>query len=299
MLRKWTDSGKKRNLRILFWIGLITVLFLLLSVAGTIRNEKGYKEPKQDYTEAEMTETENETENGTEKEPFTEPVIESLSNEIILSPEDQNFLTQLTRLFDQRDLEGAARLLDDYDILWKEFPCMYDGTVMKEEITTGRNLVFVKPSTVFYGDFNYGKPEGECTALQIIELEEGKRYDYACGMWSNGKMNGIGTCGYNYYDGVVEDVTRLNRKTGMFQDDFMQGEITYSSTNGEWETAVWQFRVLDGVIVMDERWLEDTDSSGEVIYKLISEEDQVHAYILGEIAIGEDRWKNLILFPFH
>ncbi|HCD45358.1 MAG TPA: hypothetical protein DEQ64_16835 [Lachnoclostridium sp.] len=288
MFERWTDPRKRENLRILLWIGLITVLLLLLSVAGSIRNEERYEEPGQDFTEVEKA----------EPEALAEPLSETLSDEIILSPGDKEFLTQLTGLFDQGDLEGAARLLNGYDIPWKEFPCMYDGAAMRGKISSGKGLVFVKASTVFYGNFDYGKPEGDCTALQVLELEEGKRYDYSYGTWADGKMNGNGECGYNYYNGVTEDITKLNAKRGAFKDDLMQGEITYTSTNAEGEAAVWQFKVESGVIVKDERWLQDTDSSGAVIYKLMAKDDNVHAYALGENAMGEDRWKNLILFPY-
>ncbi|WP_349944140.1 hypothetical protein ABFV83_12065 [Lacrimispora sp. BS-2] len=285
MFEKWTDQGKRENLHVLLWIGLITVLLLLLSVAGSIRNGE---EPNQDITEAEKV----------EPRAMAMPLNETLSDEIILSPGDKEFLTQLTWLFDQGDLEGAARLLNSYDIPWKEFPCMYDGAAMRGKISSGKGLVFVKASTVFYGSFDYGKPEGECAALQILELEEGKRYDYSYGTWVSGKMNGNGECGYNYYDGVTKDVTKLNAKRAVFKDDLMQGEITYTSTNAEGEIAVWQFQVFDGVIVKDERWIQGMDSSGAVIYKLMAKDDDVHAYTLGENAMGEVRWKNLILFPY-
>jgi hypothetical protein len=285
VFEKWTDQGKRENLHILLWIGLITVLLLLLSVAGSIRNGE---EPSQDITEAEKA----------EPRAMAVPLNETLSDEIILSSGDKEFLTQLTWLFDQGDLEGAARLLNSYDIPWKEFPCMYDGAAMRGKISSGKGLVFVKASTVFYGNFEYGKPEGECAALQILELEEGKRYDYSYGTWESGKMNGNGECGYNYYDGVAEDVTKLNAKRAVFKDDLMQGEITYTSTNAEGGASVWQFQVSDGVIVKDERWIQDRDSSGAVIYKLMAKDDDVHAYTLGENAMGEVRWKNLILFPY-
>ncbi|HBE86000.1 MAG TPA: hypothetical protein DDW53_12160 [Lachnoclostridium sp.] len=287
MFEKWTDPRKRENLRLLLWVGLITVLLLLLSLAGTIRNGKQNEEQAEPKA---LDETISETINVT--------ISETLSDEIALSPGDKEFLTQLTGFFDQGDLEGAARLLNSYDIPWKEFPCMYDGAAMREKISSGKGLVFVKASTVFYGNFDYGKPEGECTALQILDLEEGKRYDYSYGTWANGKMNGNGECGYNYYDGVTEDITKLNAKRGIFKDDLMQGEITYTSTNAEGETSVWQFKVADGVIIKDDRWIRDTDSSGAAICKLMAKDDMIHVYALGESAMGEVRWKNLILFPY-
>lgn len=287
MSENWEDQKRKENLRIILWIGFITVLLLLLSIAGTIRNEKEYEESAGDYTEVGKAEA----------KALAAPLEEVSSDEIILTSGDEEFLTGLTELFDQGDLEGAARVLSGYEIPWKDFPFMFDGTRMKGEISSGKGLVFVKASTVFYGNFVSGKPEGECTALQVFELEEGKRYDYSYGTWVKGKMNGNGECGYNYYDGVSEGITKLNAKRGAFQDDLMQGEINYTSTNAEGEAAVWQFYVADGVIVKDDRWIKDTDESGGAIYKLMAKDDDIHAYILGESAIGEDRWKNLLVFP--
>ena len=291
MSDEWKDQKRKENLRILLWIGLITLLLLLLSVAGTIRNEKPYEEPSGDFTEVGKAEVK------ALAEPLAEPLAETLSNEMILTSEDREFLNRLTQLFDQGDLEGAARVLNSYEISWKEFPCMYDGGAMRTEISSGKGLVFVKASTVFYGNFESGKPEGECAALQVLELEEGRRYDYSYGTWVNGKLNGAGECGYNYYDGVKSDITKLNAKRGTFKDDMMEGEITYTSTNAQGESAVWEFLVADGVIVKDDRWLKDKDDSGTVIYKLMAKDDDIHAYALGESAIGENRWKNLIIFP--
>jgi len=279
----WEDQKRKESLHILLWVGLIALLLLLLSVAGTLRNE----EPSADYTEAETAEA----------KVMAEPLQETSLAGIPLTSDDKEFLNRLTELFDQGDLEGAARVLNGYEIPWKDFPCMYDGTAMKTEISSGKGLVFIKSSTVFYGNFLSGKPEGTGTALQVLELEEGKRYDYSYGTWVSGKMNGDGECGYNYYDGVTEGITKLNAKRGVFKDDMMQGEITYTSTNAEGESAVWQFLVADGVIVRDDRWIKDTEDSGAVIYKLPAKDDDIHAYALGESAIGENRWKNLIVFP--
>lgn len=283
MGENWEDQKRKESLHILLWVSLITLLLLLLSVAGTLRNE----EPSADYTEAETAEA----------KVMAEPLQETSLAGIPLTSDDKEFLNRLTELFDQGDLEGAARVLNGYEIPWKDFPCMYDGTAMKTEISSCKGLVFIKSSTVFYGNFLSGKPEGTGTALQVFELEEGKRYDYSYGTWVSGKMNGDGECGYNYYDGVTEGITKLNAKRGVFKDDMMQGEITYTSTNAEGESAVWQFLVADGVIVRDDRWIKDTEDSGAVIYKLPAKDDDIHAYALGESAIGENRWKNLIVFP--
>jgi len=173
---------------------------------------------------------------------------------------------------------------------------MYDGEVMKPDVFSSHGLLFTNASTLFYGDFADGMPQGSCTALQVLELEEGRRYDYAYGTWEQGKLEGEGECGYNYYDGTGADIARKNTKKGMFKDNLMEGEITYTSTNGDGVTSTWQFLVADGVIVLDERWLKDKDSAGAVIYKLTAQEDPARAYTLSGSAAGEERWKNLTSF---
>lgn len=283
MKKDWTGIKNQNNLRILMAIGLTAVLLSLLGYAGTVRNGQMTKEAKIPSQEALMAEV-------SEEEPNTE---------ISLTPEDKEFLDSLMESFDSGDLEGAARLLNGYEIQWKEFPCMYDGTTMRTELTSVRGLVFLKTSTVFYGEFKDGVPSGTCAALQVISLEEGKRYDYSYGIWANGMMNGSGASGYNYYDGVGEEINKLSAKEGVFKDNRMEGEVTYTSTNAAGEKAAWKFMAADGRIVLDDRWIKDVDSSGTVTYKLIANDEENHAYTLSEADLKEDRWKNYIEFDMN
>lgn len=255
---------------------VLTGGLLLVQESGrTIRNGNLASTKESQAVEAEATE---------------EPPTLSIS----LTQEERDFLNQLWELMDMGDLEGAARTLNQYKIPWKEFPCMYDGTDMKLEVSDGHGLVFTKNSTVFYGEFQAGMPQGKGTALQVLELEEGKRYDYAFGTWEQGMLSGEGACGYNYYDGAGQDMAKTISKTGTFKENLLEGEITYISTNGAGEATAWQFQVADGVIVADDRWIKEADSSGSVFYRLMAEDVDDHAYILSESAMGESRWKNLI-----
>ncbi|MEY8352711.1 hypothetical protein AALB39_05050 [Lachnospiraceae bacterium 54-53] len=294
MDKRFTEN--KNQMRILASIGLTAILLLLLSAAGTMRNGKAARMSGEQAMEGAGSLASASDGQLAAKAAVTETSAEETSREISLTPEDKAFLDQLTALVSRGDLEGAARLLDGYEIPWEEFPCMYDQGVMKAEVGSGHGLVFTKASTFFYGDFEEGLPQGSCTALQVLELEEGRRYDYSMGTWDEGKMNGDGACGYNYYDGVTEEVTKVTEKKGVFQADRMEGEITYTSTNAAGSAATWQFSVSGGVIVPDERWIKDTDSSGAVIYKLMAADDGSHAYTLSESAMGENRWKNLIVY---
>jgi len=290
------DHKNRERMRVLISIGLTTFLLLGLSIAGTIRNGKTARINRELAAEQSGS-----LSAGTDRQPAAKTVVPEAfkvaqADEISLTPEDKAFLDQLMQQVGQGDLEGAARLLDGYEIPWEKFPCMYDGTAMKAEVSSGHGIVFTKASTFFYGDFEEGLPQGNCTALQILDLEEGRRYDYSYGTWDKGKMYGEGECGYNYYDGATEDITRVNAKRGDFSGDLMQGEITYTSTNAEGTATTWQFSVADGIIVPDDRWIKETDGSGGVIYKLTATDDDVHAYTLSESAMGESRWKNLIVY---
>lgn len=310
--RGWNWRKGEKQLILLF-VGLTALLMFGLSAAGIARNGKevpmsgkktaegatpgnGQKsEPVQDAGPKLLM---GAAENGAKAGPaaLKESQEIPVSDEISLTEADRNFLDDLMKTLDQGDLEGGARLLSDYEIPWKEFPCMYDGEVMKADVFSSHGLVFTKASTLFYGDFADGMPQGSCTALQVLELEEGRRYDYAYGTWEQGKLKGEGECGYNYYDGTGADIARKNTKKGMFKDNLMEGEITYTSTNGDGVTSTWQFLVADGVIVLDDRWLKDKDSAGAVIYKLTAQEDPARAYTLSGSAAAEERWKNLISF---
>ncbi len=284
-------TKREDNLRIGITIALVYVLMFLLSVAGTVRNSK----------EAQIKETQiKETQPSkiqTQDTPAKKMAItETQDPGISLTGDAQEFLEGLTGRFKEGDLEGAARLVEANRDSLNEFPCMYSEGRLKREITDGTGLVFLKSTVVFYGDFKNEVPEGTAAAISVLSLEEGKRYDYSYGNWKNGKMNGSGECGYRYYDGVTQDIAVKTSKNGMFQNDLMEGEITYSSTNRQGETAVWQFQTADGVIVRNDRWIRGTDADGAVIYKLLANGEKYRAYALSERAIGEDRWKNLILF---
>lgn len=288
------DGNKARreeNIRIGVTIALVSLLMLLLSVAGTIRNSKEVQNKDKQLKKSELSQIQEK-----DVPPPETAVTEMKDAGISLTAGNREFLEGLSVRLKDGDLEGAARLIEANGESIAQFPCMYTEEVLKREIKDGTGIVFLKPTVVFYGDFKNGMPDGTVSAISVLSLEEGKRYDYSYGSWKNGKMNGSGECGYRYYDGVTQDITVKTSKNGMFQEDLMQGDITYSSTNRQGETAVWQFQTKDGVIVLNDRWIKETDAKGAVIYKLLANGEKDHAYALGERAIGEDRWRNLILF---
>lgn len=281
MKKNEKQGWKNGNLLTLISLGLTVILLFGLNHGGFLRERK---ELKPDVL-IETRETEN-----------VQVLLESVQNRIPLTAVDKETLLKLTKQFTKGDLEGAARVLDGYEASFQEYPFFFDGESIKTELGTGKGLVFLKPSICFYGELVEGKPNGRGAVLSVLKLKEGKRYDYSYGMFQDGQMNGEGECGYRYYDEMEQEVAVRTAKKGMFQNDLMQGEIVYTSTNASDETTLWQFQVKDGVIVPDVNWIQDTAEDGSVVYKLPAKEDEEHVYLLTERAIKESRWKNMIVF---
>lgn len=196
-------------------------------------------------------------------------------------------------------LEEAAKIMESREEILQELfygtmggeRYLFDGEVFRKEID-GEGLVFTKAGTVYYGTFKNGKPEGTCTALQVVNLDA-PRYDYSQGLWKDGKMEGKGHTGYCYYGKIPRGEARDICKTGTFSGDMMEGGVIYTSMNGKNDTSTWKLTVKDGVAVTDDRW-DYNESTGE--YLLLSENDDNHAYVLGEDQITEPMWQNLLVW---
>lgn len=277
---------------------VITAVLLVLGVLGNVRiaghvrasMEESMAQLESQFAEQEKQESQEESRHE-----------ETAVHEIQLTYMEEQLLNLVTERLEAKDFEGAARVLNNNENAFQELffgkladeLCLYDGSVMKDE-ADGRGLVFLKATTVFYGDFQDGKPSGDCVALQALHLEEGVRYDYSDGTWKDGRMEGSGECGYDYYEGVTGDGAKRTVKQGSFSEDLMEGELTYTSINGEGEATTWTMMVDNGVIVPDERWISDTADDGTPVYRLMADTDAVHAYVVDEKAMEEVRWKNMI-----
>lgn len=195
--------------------------------------------------------------------------------------------------------EQAARIMsreeealeDMFYTTMKGTRYFYDGERLSRE-TEGQGMVFTKAGTVYYGSFRDGKPDGPCTALQVVNLEA-PRYNYSQGNWKDGQMNGPGHTGYCYYENSPEGEARDICKSGTFSGDFLDGEVVYTSMNQEDGSSTWKFTVDRGTMVLDDRW-QYGKSTGE--YQLLSEENDNHAYVVGEGQIDLPVWKNLLVW---
>ena len=301
---------------------VIAVLLLVLSILGNVRISG--------YLKASMEESIHQVESEIASKEVQESIEESKMeetavHEIPLTYTEEQLLNLLEGKMHANDLEGAARVLNENDTAFQDLffgkladeTCLYSspndseggfpysppvdaqgadphtGGVMKDE-ADGHGLVFQRAGTIFYGDFKDGKPSGQCVALQAITLDEGVRYDYSVGTWTDGVMDGAGECGYDYYEGVTGDGAKKTVKKGNFADDLMEGEITYTSVNGNGESTSWTMTVENGVIVPDARWISDTSDDGTPVFRLMADTDDVHAYVVEADAMEEGRWKNMI-----
>lgn len=294
--RPGRDRMARGGLKAALALALSAILLLVVGVIGNVRIAGIVRASKEEAA--------RQSENQLEKQRVMESIRdETAVHEIALSIGEERLVKQLKEEFDRNDLEGAARLLNDNADSFQSLffgkladqLCLFDGTVMKDEVE-GQGLVFQRAGTVFYGSFKDGKPSGQCAALQAVSLEEGDRYDYSMGHFTEGKMDGAGECGYDYYQGVEGDGDGVVKtvKKGDFSKDLMEGPITYQNFDADGSETTWSMTVKDGVLVPDKRWVPDTAKDGAQIYKLASDTDHARSYVVDGDDMGKELWKNMI-----
>lgn len=276
------------------WRGtaVTVIIILVLGICGILGDKRLEGEVKASIVQKELAAIEE-----LEKASIAMPAQESLEQKVTLDNQQEELLRQLWYKLEENNLVEAAAILNQnqtqfndlfYDIMGGE-PFRYDGNRVTGRLD-GFGIVFKRAATVFYGNFVNGKPEGDVLALQVLELNA-PRYDYAVGKWMNGKMNGFGTIGYHYYEGIEGEESKEVEKQGMFQDDMMNSEITYTSINSEEISTTWHFKVSEGGLNTDERWKYDEELK---TYSLLSDSDEHHAYVVKEEDLDKKLWKNII-----
>lgn len=153
-------------------------------------------------------------------------------------------------------------------------------------------MVLTRNNTVFYGAFLNGVPEGKCTAIQTMVLDQ-PRYSYAIGIWSDGRMNGEGQTGYHYYLNAPESGLIRNEKRGNYRDNLLDGTFLYETESADGETLSWEIKAINGVTVITPEW-EYYPYRKE--YMLGSKEDPVRTYVLSKDKVTVALWNNLILW---
>lgn len=193
---------------------------------------------------------------------------------------------------------GGALLLDNeqklqylfFQVLKGEQYLYRDGEMLQE--LEGDGLVLKKPTSAFYGTFKEGAPEGNGVALQGIRLD-GLRYDYAEGYWRDGRLNGLCTVGYRYYERAQGGESQAVERRGVFQDDLMTGAFTYRTTSDDGEVNFWNIEADNGRTVLDDRWIYNEKKQ---YFYLPAIENSSHTYVLPDNTVEEQLWRNMLLW---
>ena len=178
---------------------------------------------------------------------------------VVLDEKQMETVSDIMAALEKGNLKEAASVMErEADMLADMFYTamdgvryLFDGSSFQADID-GRGMVFTKAGTVYYGTFKAGKPEGQCTALQVVDLDA-PRYDYSQGIWKDGRMEGKGHTGYCYFERSPEGEARDICKTGTFSQDLMEGDVVYTSMNEEDQVSTWKLRVEHGIAIMDDR----------------------------------------------
>ena len=218
---------------------------------------------------------------------------------VVLDEKQMETVSDIMAALEKGNLKEAASVMErEADMLADMFYTamdgvryLFDGSSFQADID-GRGMVFTKAGTVYYGTFKAGKPEGQCTALQVVDLDA-PRYDYSQGIWKDGRMEGKGHTGYCYFERSPEGEARDICKTGTFSQDLMEGDVVYTSMNEEDQVSTWKLRVEHGIAIMDDRW-DYVESTGE--YQLLSEDNDNHAYVVEEDQAAMPMWVNLLIW---
>ncbi len=213
-----------------------------------------------------------------------------------LSDSQNQLLAQLSEAMERGDLEQAARLMLEeetalgdlfYETLEGNRYLYQEGELSPDPDGTG--LVLARPTVLFYGTFAGGVPQGQASALQATQLEY-PRYDYSAGSWEDGRMEGEGRTGYCYYAGAGEENQSVSRE-GVFSGDLMEGAVRYVTVNAEGEESAWTMEAREGKLVLTDAW-EYQENDGT--YRLPSEGDSGHDYVISEENAEETRFQNMI-----
>lgn len=210
------------------WLAALVAYGLALPTAGFLGMSRALpatEPPVMEQTEATeetIPESSEVPESDMETETAQEIVEEnSFSARYEALPQDQKQLLEDIRVaVAAEDMVQAAKLLDKkQEVLAQIFygtfegeRFLYDGSTISEEIE-GEGLVFTMPEILFYGTFQDGQPQGNCLALQFVNVDS-PRYNFSNGVWSSGKMNGQGATGYCYYENVPQGEYAWDGKAG-------------------------------------------------------------------------------------
>ncbi|MEG2700208.1 MAG: hypothetical protein RR995_03350 [Hungatella sp.] len=216
-----------------------------------------------------------------------------------LDPNQIELFDAMIACLQEENMQEAAKILHEneptlqylYGQVLEGKRYLYRDGVLSEELS-GTGLVLKQPFSIFYGEFQDGYPQGEGTALQVIQLDA-LRYDYSVGSFEKGKMEGQGMVGYSYYEGIQGEENQSVQKEGTFVQDRMEGDLAYRTINSEGVTTIWDIKAENGKTKIDERWVHEEKKQD---YYLPATQDNSRAYVLPESDLEEVRWRNMLLW---
>lgn len=302
-MNEWRQSGP-----VLVILALVTILVFMAAAGYSPKGTAVQEENGGNNGESGIL---SEEDKGFDREALYSQKMTPTQPTLPISDSERRLLVELYDFMENEDLVSAAALLngnlEQFKVLTDKSlegkVCFYyvERTAQGEEIfrmrdmtaeVSGYGMALTRFNTVFFGNFENGAPEGECTAIQTVILED-PRYTFADGIWKNGKMNGEGITGYRYYDGKPEGSFESIVKSGTYADNLLDGELVYEADNGSGRVLHWNIKADRGVTVLDESWTYYNYSDE---YMLRSQEDEDRAYVISGETVDQIRWNNLILW---
>ena len=278
-------TGIKRTL-------FLTICAAMLGTAGCAAKNVSKTQSVPENTSAAAPETIPET---APEETQTQAVVELPK----LSEEERQLLEQLTQWMQEDEWAQAARtMLEQGDALSRLYyetlagePYRFADGELCEELS-GDGLVLSGASTLFWGSFGENGPEGQCTALQAVNLDA-PRYDYAAGNWEKGEMEGAGETGYRYFESVPESEPAKVCRGGTFSKNQMEGAVVCQNTAADETVTTWTIQVEHGVVVTDERWTRSEETGA---LQLIADDNPMYAYEIAPGEEGEEKFSNFLIW---
>lgn len=299
--RKEKTSKEKEQYRIRKYGIIAGVIVLAILFVSAIGGQKRIGEKTLLVQESMREKREEKRKEDIKKKEIEESLAEKASVEaeidMMLAGEEREAYQILFEAMRQQEYEIAAQCLEKMGEILEEFSekisqeenYLFDGEHWKKE-EQGYGLFVNSAGVAYLGEWKNGLPDGQGTAIRILILDDA-RYDLSEGQWSQGKMKGEGKTGYCYYNGVEEPKTKEIWKKGIFEDDRMEGNIEYVSKNASGIQTQWNLIVKAGVTVLDDRWKMTED---EKQFRLSSETDGMHDYVLDSQKADAVLWKNMV-----
>lgn len=220
-----------------------------------------------------------------------------------LTEEQDRFLSELELTVAASTVEEAAKVLvRSQETLNRIFQQLDPETILyvqshqgDQNHQTHMTMAFPAANLCFYGSFRDGSPDGICTAI-LCQTGARPGYRYSMGIWKNGKMEGFGLTGTcSWSDGTGEQ-PKESRIVGVFQQDKLDGNLTYLNRNPSGWLDQWQITAKEGRISLDERWSFQKELAE---YHLPSESGGNSVFLMPENQILQVWWENLVKWSNH